>query len=148
MRFDMLHPAGVSYDSTKWKPNARSCTVKITNGKHAILLAGDIEAVQEAELIESQADQLQASVLLAPHHGSGTSSTLPFLKTVKPELALFQVGYRNRFRHPKAEVFERYGDLGIKRVRNDESGAITLQFGSSLTFKEYRVEHPRYWYGR
>lgn len=66
--FDMLHPTTGSYDSTKWKPNARSCTLKITMGEHAILLPGDIEAVQEAELVEGQPEMLRANVLLAPHH--------------------------------------------------------------------------------
>ncbi|MGH8807111.1 MAG: DNA internalization-related competence protein ComEC/Rec2 [Noviherbaspirillum sp.] len=148
VRFEMLHPAPVSYDSTKWKPNARSCTLKITLGGRSILLPGDIEAVQEAELVANDANRLRASVLLSPHHGSGTSSTMPFLQAVQPELALFQVGYRNRYRHPKAEVFERYGNLGIKRLRSDESGAIMLRFSANLDVTEYRAEHARYWYGR
>lgn len=148
VQFEMLHPAASVYESGKWKTNARSCTVKIMLGEQSILLAGDIEAAQEAELIESVPDKLRASVLLAPHHGSGTSSSLPFLHAVQPRLALFQVGYRNRYHHPKPEVYERYGELGIRRVRSDESGAVVLQFGSSLNISEYRVEHARYWYGR
>jgi competence protein ComEC len=67
---------------------------------------------------------------------------------VKPEVAVFQVGYRNRYHHPKTEVFERYGTLGIRRLRSDESGAITLQFGSTLNISEYRIDHARYWYGK
>lgn len=148
IRFDMIHPAPVSYDSTKWKPNARSCTLKISIGAQSILLPGDIEAVQEAELVESSQEQLQATVLLAPHHGSGTSSTMPFLEAVRPELALFQVGYRNRYRHPKAEVYERYRAQGIRRLRTDESGAVTLRFNGRLEASEYRREHARYWHGR
>ncbi len=148
VRFDMLHPGAASYDSTKWKPNARSCTLKLTIGSKSILLPGDIEAGQEAELLEGDREQLRASVLLAPHHGSGTSSTRPFLRAVQPEIALFQVGYRNRYRHPKAEVFERYGELGIRRIRSDDSGAVTFAFGSRLDVSEYRNEHARYWYGR
>jgi competence protein ComEC len=151
VRFEMLHPTASSYDSDKWKPNARSCTLKITLGDQAILLPGDIEAPQEAELIESSADRLRAGILLAPHHGSGTSSTTPFLNAVKPEIALFQVGYRNRYRHPKKEIFERYGELGIRRLRTDDSGAVTLHFGptrQAVQFTEYRTEHARYWYGR
>ncbi|MES2070427.1 MAG: DNA internalization-related competence protein ComEC/Rec2 [Pseudomonadota bacterium] len=146
IRFEMLQPAAASYDSQKWKPNARSCMLKVTQGEHSILLPGDIEAVQEQELLGSAVNKLHATVLLAPHHGSGTSSTAGFLQAVKPELALFQVDYRNRFHHPKPEVFARYADFGIKRLRTDESGAITLQFGTSLEFSEYRHEHARYWY--
>jgi competence protein ComEC len=148
VRFEMLHPTAASYDSMKWKPNARSCTVKITLGQQSILLAGDIEAVQEAELVADDAERLRSTVLLAPHHGSGTSSTAPFLQAVDPKIALFQVGYRNRYRHPKKEVFERYEKLGIRRLRSDDSGAIMLEFGAGLRASEYRVDHARYWYGR
>ena len=53
VRFEMLQPEASSYASTKYKPNAHSCTVKVSVGKGggnaSILLAGDIEAVQEAE---------------------------------------------------------------------------------------------------
>ncbi|HJV76610.1 MAG TPA: DNA internalization-related competence protein ComEC/Rec2 [Noviherbaspirillum sp.] len=148
IRFEVLHPAPVSYDSTKWKSNARSCTLKISLGEKSILFPGDIEAVQEAELVRGNAEGLRASVLLAPHHGSGTSSTEAFLNAVQPDMALFQVGYRNRFRHPKQEVFDRYGRLGIKRIRSDESGAVTFRFGAGIDVSEYRSAHPRYWHGR
>ncbi|RQO33439.1 DNA internalization-related competence protein ComEC/Rec2 [Herminiimonas sp. KBW02] len=147
-RFEVLHPSTDSYESSKWKPNARSCTLKITLGEHAILLPGDIEARQEAELVANQADMLRADILLAPHHGSGTSSTEPFLRAVDPQFAVFQVGYRNRYRHPKQEVYDRYGALGISRLRSDDTGAISLHFGQQLQVSDYRSEHARYWYGR
>lgn len=148
VHFEMLHPSAAAYDSVKWKPNAYSCTLKISTDKYSILLPGDIEAVQEKELLNTVPDKLHATVLLAPHHGSGTSSTSDFLSAVHPEFALFQVGYRNRYHHPKTEVFERYADFGVKRLRTDEAGAITLQFGSTLIISEYRTEHARYWYRR
>ncbi|GGI53210.1 hypothetical protein GCM10011430_03840 [Oxalicibacterium solurbis] len=148
VQFEMLHPAAEVYDNPSGKPNARSCTLRIMAGGRAILLAGDIEAAQEAELLADDADRLRADVLLAPHHGSGTSSTPAFLRAVDPKIALFQVGYRNRYRHPKQEVFDRYGEFGITRLRSDTSGAVTLRFGSSLDVAEYRKERPRYWYGR
>lgn len=148
IEFEMLHPSPVSYESAKWKPNARSCTLKITNGLKSILLPGDIEAIQEDELVESNPEQLRSTVLLAPHHGSGTSSTAPFLDAVQPDLAIFQVGYRNRYRHPKAEVFDRYAQMNIQRIRTDDSGAVELRLGRDLTISEYRATHSRYWYGR
>lgn len=146
VQFEVLHPPPSVYDSDKWKPNARSCTLKISNGPHSILLAGDIEAVQEDELVHGAPDKLPSTVLLAPHHGSGTSSTLNFLKAVKPQLALFQFGYHNRYRHPKREVWQRYADLGIVRLRNDQAGAITLRFGSVVEAELYRQTPARYWY--
>jgi competence protein ComEC len=146
--FEILQPVAASYDSTKWKPNARSCVLKVSTSNDAMLLPGDIEAVQEDELVNSIPDKLRANVLLAPHHGSGTSSTPAFLQAVRPELAIFQLGYLNRYHHPKTEVWNRYADFGIKRLRTDESGAITLQFGTSLQFSQFRQEHARYWYAQ
>jgi competence protein ComEC len=145
VRFEMLHPAASVYAEPGLKANARSCTLRITNGRTAILLAGDIEAAQEAKLVSASAGSLRADVLLAPHHGSGTSSTAAFLQAVHPSVGVFQVGYRNRYRHPKKEVVERYGQLGIARVRTDQLGAVTLDFGSGIAYQAYRREQARYW---
>jgi competence protein ComEC len=149
VRFEMLHPSASSYADHDLKANARSCTLRITNGRTAILLAGDIEAAQEARLVQDGAERLRADVLLAPHHGSGTSSTLAFLQAVHPSVGVFQVGYRNRYHHPKKEVVERYGQLGIARLRSDEMGALVLDFGDSVQYQHasYRSLHGRYWYG-
>jgi len=146
VQFEVLHPTAAIYENDKWKPNARSCTLKISKGDHSILLAGDIEAPQEKELLRSVPDQLAATVLLAPHHGSGTSSTLAFLNAVHPRYALFQLGYHNRYRHPKTEIWQRYADLGISRLRSDQSGAITVNFTDDVDVEEYRQTHARYWY--
>lgn len=148
VRFEMLHPQAASFENPKLKPNALSCILKISAGALSILLPGDIGTVQESELLGSNREALRATVLLAPHHGSGTSSSQAFLDAVQPQLALFQVGYRNRYRHPKPEVFERYGAMGIQRLRSDAAGAITLQFDEKLHVSTYRSTHARYWHGR
>ena len=148
VQFEMLQPSAPSYDDSTLKPNARGCTLRVSAGGHAMLLAADIEAAQEAQLVLGARDKLAADVLLAPHHGSGTSSTPAFLLAVHPSLAVFQVGYRNRYHHPKTEVFERYRQLGIERMRTDESGAVLLRFGRDVQAEKYRDVHARYWYGR
>ena len=148
VRFDMLHPTPGSYASTKWKPNARSCMLKVTAGDRSILLTGDIGVLQEDELIGSIPEKLRATVLVAPHHGSGSSSSLPFLQAVRPEIALFQVGYRNRYGHPKQDVYQRYANLGIERLRTDETGAITMRFEDSFMVSKERETGARYWHGR
>jgi len=148
VRFEMLQPGLGSYADPSLKANARSCTLRISAHGRAILLAADIEAAQEAQLLQTAPDKLRADVLLAPHHGSGTSSTPPFLAAVRPEIGVFQVGHRNRYKHPKKEVFARYAALGIRRLRTDESGALRFEFGAALTVSEYRREQARYWHGR
>jgi len=148
VHFQMLHPQPAAHDHITLKPNARSCTIKIAAGRHAVLLAGDIEAQQEVQLVAQYGAALAATVLLAPHHGSGTSSTPPFLQAVQPSVAIFQVGHRNRYRHPKAEVFERYGELGIRRVRTDTEGAVMVELGAAVHMQTFRQSRPRYWHER
>jgi competence protein ComEC len=152
VRFEMLHPGPASYGIPGLKANARSCVLRISSGngsgRRSVLLAGDIEAAQEAALVAGDASRLQADVLLAPHHGSGTSSTPAFLQAVQPSVGIFQVGWRNRYRHPKKEVYERYGALGIERLRTDLDGAMTLDAGGPVAIERYRAAHARYWYGR
>jgi competence protein ComEC len=144
--FEMLHPAGASYADGALKANARSCVLRVGNGNTSLLLAGDIEAAQEAALLGSAGPGLHADVLLAPHHGSGTSSTLAFLRAVQPSVGVFQVGYRNRYKHPKKEVYDRYGELGIERMRTDRAGAVILRFGRSVGVEAYRRTGARYWH--
>jgi competence protein ComEC len=148
VQFEMLQPTLASYDDKALKPNARGCTLHIRAGRHSMLLAADIEAAQEAALVLGAAGKLRADVLLAPHHGSGTSSTPAFLQAVRPALGVFQVGYRNRYRHPKTEIYERYREMGIGRMRTDEAGAIIMHFGAQVNASAFRSEHARYWYGQ
>ena len=148
VRFTMLHPSADSYAIANLKTNARSCVLRIETGKRALLLAGDIEAAQEAALLARAPDALRADLLLAPHHGSGTSSTPAFLQAVRPAVAVFQVGWRNRYHHPKPDVFARYGAMGIERLRTDTAGALTFDIDDGLTQSAYREAHARYWYER
>jgi competence protein ComEC len=141
--FEVLHPLAV--DSTEPKTNARSCTLRISDGHQVALLAADIEKPQELALLARAGDQLRANVLLAPHHGSGTSSTPAFLDAVAPDWVLFQVGYRNRYRHPKAEVVERYRARGIRMMRSDDAGAVRVESHPALQVRAWRCEQARYW---
>ena len=146
VRFEMLHPPAGLYADGIWKTNAHSCTLKISYGTQSLLLPGDIEAPQEALLLVTTPEKLKSTVLLAPHHGSGTSSTPAFLDAVAPEVAIFQVGYRNRYRHPKPEVFERYAEQGIRRMRSDWDGAVLLRFDGGVRAQAWRLLQRRYWY--
>ena len=114
-------------------------------GERAVLLTGDIEEPQERALVLRAAHQLRADVLLAPHHGSGTSSTPEFLDAVAPSVALFQVGYRNRYHHPKASVVDRYHERGIRVLRSDLSGAISLRVEPGGIVLRQACETARYW---
>ena len=80
--FEILHPDEADYGHAA-RSNALSCVLRITNGRTAVLLAGDIEQPQEAALVARHAE-LRADVLLVPHHGSRTSSSPPLIDAVRP----------------------------------------------------------------
>ncbi|MCE2871544.1 MAG: DNA internalization-related competence protein ComEC/Rec2 [Oxalobacteraceae bacterium] len=145
VEFDMLHPQADHLQYTALPPNSRSCTLRIRFHDRTVLLTGDIEAPQERALVERARQKLKADVLLVPHHGSGTSSTDAFLGAVNPSVALFQVGYRNRYRHPKQEVVQRYSDRGILGLRTDQTGAVRVVVDETIRWTTYRCEHQRYW---
>ena len=69
---------------------------------------------------------LDADVLKVGHHGSKTSSTEDVLAAVSPEVAVIQVGEKNRYGHPSPEVLERLENYDIKYYRNDLDGDVKL----------------------
>ncbi len=149
VRFTILHPAWSSYNSSALKDNARSCVLKVESSFGSVLLPADIEQASETELLQTHREALRADVLVAPHHGSGTSSSIAFLAQVAPELVVIPVGYRNRFGHPKPEVMARYEALGSRVLRSDRDGAVTLKFSASgLSAEAYRGRYRRYWQNR
>ena len=146
VRFDMLHPLEQSYDNPKLKTNALSCVLKITTAHGSVLLPADIEKKSERELLARAGNALSSTVLVAPHHGSKTSSTEEFVRQVNPALTIFTVGYRNRFGHPREEVMERYRAQGSRLLRSDTDGAVLLRFAdNSVTVETWRALHRRYW---
>lgn len=79
-------------------------------------------------MLQASSGKLSADVLLAPHHGSRTSSTASFIAAVQPQATVFTVGYRNRFHHPHPGVVQRYQEQGARLYRSDRDGAIVLDF--------------------
>jgi len=144
VQFEVLHPPAPDVRPRTRKPNEVSCVLRIGTPQASVLLAGDIEAPQELALV--QAGLGPVDVLLAPHHGSKTSSSLPFLQALQPQWALVQAGYRNRFAHPAPEVVARYQAQGITLVESARCGAATWQ--SQIPGKVHceRAQRRRYWH--
>ncbi len=148
VRFEFVHPGEEMPPGAARSPtNARSCVLHIRSEAGSVLLAGDIEARQELDLVARFGDRLRADVLLVPHHGSHTSSSDGFLAAVAPRQAIFQLGYRNRFRHPGPRVLARYQQSGIEILRSDHHGLIEvlLRPGQAPVTRRSRDEDRRYW---
>ncbi len=129
VQFEILHPLATD-DPGAGKPNAVSCVLRVAGtapGSGSLLVTGDIERLQELALVSRAAARLRSTVMIAPHHGSRTSSIAPFIDAVQPRLAVFQAGYRNRFGHPAPDVVDRYRARGIAVVESTRCGAWTWQ---------------------
>ena len=147
--FEVLHPVLADYTAAA-KSNAMSCVLRISNGAQTALLAGDLEAPQELRLVNDPlvTNKLPANFLLMPHHGSKTSSSAVFLDAVKPQFALAQAGYRNRFGHPVATVLERYRERGIQIVKSPTCGAAMWRSAQPAEVLCQRQSGARYWHHR
>lgn len=162
MHFSVLYPpvedagpapgsgSGLRTDSG----NAHSCVLRIeaaARGGHAAvaLLPGDIERTQEQDLVRRQAASpgiLKADLMLAPHHGSNTSSTRVLLEAVNPQWVVAQTGYRNRFGHPALPVQRRYLEMQITLRNTVDCGAAHWRSDHPQTLVCERQKRPRYWH--
>ena len=132
--------------------NDNSCVLQIRIEGAAVLLPGDIEREAERALVLRYGSALASTVLLAPHHGSNTSSSYGLIKNVQPDYVIFSTGYRNSFGHPHERVVARYSEFGSVQLTTWETGMISFRFdaGSSAPGqgeqpRRYRSENRRYW---
>ena len=116
-------------NSEEWrrKFNNRSMVIAVRIGEVGILFPGDIEKAAEKDLVARLGERLRHRVLVAPHHGSRTSSSRPFLKWVSPEVVLISAGWQNRFRCPHPDVLARYRKMDAQILRTDADGALFLE---------------------
>ncbi|UTH76156.1 DNA internalization-related competence protein ComEC/Rec2 [Chromobacterium sp. IIBBL 290-4] len=144
VRFDILAPlAGVQGED-----NAHSCVLQVAGEKQALMVSGDAPEAVENALAERWAGRLRSSVLIAGHHGSRTSSSDAWLAATQPQLAIVSAGFLNRYRHPHPQVLERLRRHGARVLRTDQDGALTIEFGPTLSWRCLRQDQPRYWRAR
>ncbi len=118
--FQVLHPdPGLPYLG-----NASSCVLSVRTPHGGALLSGDIDSAVEARLVSR--DLSQHRVLVAPHHGSKTSSSPGFVRALDAELVLFAAGYGNRFGFPNPEVVARYRRHGARTLSTADCGAVRV----------------------
>ena len=142
VRFDILSP------SHGRGGNNGSCVLRVTSAAgQRVLLPGDIESPVEQTLVEQEGQRLRSEVLVAPHHGSRTSSTRPFVAAVQPRYVLFAAGYANRFGFPKTDVAARYRALGATAFVTGREGAVTVRLAArgGIRVSAWRREQRRHW---
>lgn len=135
-------PAGASL-----RDNDMGCVVLVTGRFGRLLLPADTSARIEPA-IAAAAPGGAPLVLIAPHHGSKTSSSAAYLEALRPRFAIASVGYLNAYRHPAPEVSARYAALGIPLLATPDTGAVGIDFapaGGPRIAARARVDQPRYW---
>lgn len=131
VRFDILHPPPADLrGSFQTDSNNQSIVLKAAYNGQALLLPGDIMKSAEKRLLTSAGDNLRASVLVAPHHGSKTSSTKGFLDAVNPRATVISAGQKNRFDLPAPSVIKRYRKRGCRVLQTQKNGAVEITLDS------------------
>lgn len=120
--------------------NDTSIILKISYGDTSFLFTGDAERDEEQSVLSQNLD-LSATVLKVGHHGSGDSTTYPFLREIMPEYGIISVG-ENNYGHPTEETLSRLRDADVKVYRTDMQGDIIVSSnGKTVTVKAERNQN-------
>lgn len=140
VRFEILYAA-----PPPAPPNERSCVLMVRSGDAGVLLTGDLGIRGEYQMLGLD---LAAEVLLAPHHGSRSSSSYAFIRAVNPAWVVFSSGHRNRYNHPHPQIVDRYRELGVEPVYTSRSGALRFALGPAgvRVDQHWRDASRRFWH--
>ncbi|MFZ5817370.1 MAG: DNA internalization-related competence protein ComEC/Rec2 [Bacillota bacterium] len=126
VRLELLGPPRRPFEGSRSDDNANCIATRLVYREVAVLLACDLEGEAEQRLVAAGYD-LRADLLKVSHHGSGHSSTLPFLQAVRPRYALISAGSGNPFGHPHRGALARLEGVGAEVWRTDRHGTVTLR---------------------
>ena len=142
--YSILHPRLRS----PWTRNNASCVLEITMGEHRLLLSGDIEAPVE-KLLDYRRSFRRSTVVVVPHHGSRTSSTVPLVQVTRPTVAIVTAGFGNRWGFPKGDVVARWESVGATVLNTATSGSVSQRLCAGalpgIVYRE-RLESRKYWH--
>jgi len=143
VQFEIIHPDVNDY-SGALSENNLSCVLLVTSGNQQVLLTGDIEREAENLILRRYPQLSNLDLIVAPHHGSKTSSSQRFVQQLRPEIAIIPVGWRNRFHFPHAQVLDRYRSIEADIYQTSESGEISFD-STTQTIGQYRQQNHSYW---
>lgn len=137
-RLKILYPVESLAGQALSNQNNGSIAIKLEYQDNEWLFMGDAENEAEYKMIK-QAENLSADLIKIGHHGSDTATSEDFLKKVKPELAIIQVGANNDFRHPSPRTIKKLLRQGVRIYRTDLDGTIrSIGNGKTIEIKTKR----------
>lgn len=134
--FEIVHPVA---GQVPLKSNAASCVLVVSGHGARLLLPGDIDAAVERELVARGAIH-GSDLVLAPHHGSRTSSSDELVQASLPRFVLFSTGFGNRWKFPRPDVAGRWSAAGACLLNTAEEGAIEFESTPGAAFTIVRRE--------
>jgi competence protein ComEC len=126
--------------------NHESIVFYLTMDGIRFLFTGDMDIAAENAImaLEKSPERLKAEVLKVAHHGSKTSTSLDWLKAIKPKLTVIPVGSRNSYGHPYPKVIQQIDEQGIPIYRTDQNGEIQMRVkGGQLSFRTYSHKYDK-----
>jgi len=141
--FELLHPAA----GARWSDNDGSCVLRVSAPGGTSLFTGDIEVDGERALIDS-AQPLASDIVVAPHHGSASSSSAGLIARTHPRHVVFSAGYENRWGFPAAAVQARWRAAGAALYSTESAGALIFMVDPHrgvLPPYEHRRDGRHYW---
>ncbi len=144
IEFAFLHPR----ENVTWDRNNSSCVLLVKAGHFSLLLTGDLESPAEKLLLHRRLIPA-ADIVVVPHHGSGTSSSLPFVDATGPVLAVVSSGFRNRWSFPKHEVVTRWEASGSNVLNTATMGAVSQRICHDTGLESVRLQRlasQKYWH--
>ena len=122
---DILFP---DRDVLPWPTNDGSIVAKLVYGDTSIMLTGDATAKTEKLIMDKSKDiELRSTILKVGHHGSRTSTSPEFVKTIAPTYALVSNGKNNKYGHPHQETLNILSSFGAEIFRTDLLGNIIMK---------------------
>ena len=143
--FRVLHPGDPG--AVDWSENDGSCVLLIQTAHAAVLLPGDIERRAEAHLTRN-ARIPAIDLVIAPHHGSQSSSTPAFVAATRPRYIVFSAGHRNRWGFPDAQVVQRWRQAGACPMTTADNGALVFEInraGWMALQRRQRIDGRSFW---
>lgn len=145
VRFEFLHPRA----GERRHGNDASCVLRIANRRAVTLLTGDIEKAAEQALLRTVRERLRSQLVIAPHHGSGSSSGMDFVAATQPRYLVFSAGWANRYGFPHETVRQRWRAAGAQLANTASAGSLSFRVderGGVAPPRCQRVHERRFWW--
>lgn len=124
----VLHPPG---NNTGWQGNSASLVLRLVwRGKGVALFPGDADRETLEYMLENNVN-IQADLVVAPHHGSDKDMLPGFYQSVSPRLIIACCGYLN-FRHYPGKKTRAWASAeNIPLLDTGNHGKIVVEFSEN-----------------